>query len=117
MRGSTRPQIKAVAAGRIAPNASPSTGTIAIRGVWDIIFHPDDIAEPGARFGQRLLDVAKGLARLLRRIIHNGHLRVVESGCAGDKDPVAVDYRAAVACLCLKTRSGGDQAAHVTPSH
>jgi hypothetical protein len=29
IRGSTRPQIKAVAAGRIAPNTSPKTGTIA----------------------------------------------------------------------------------------
>ena len=29
IRGSTRPQIKAVAAGRIAPNTSPRTGTIA----------------------------------------------------------------------------------------
>jgi hypothetical protein len=29
MRGSTRPQITAVAAGRIVPKTSPNTGTIA----------------------------------------------------------------------------------------
>ena len=101
MRGSTRPQNTAVAAGRIAPKTSASTGTM--RGQSSrfgyVVPDPDDIGETGAGLGEGALDIAEGLPRLLGRIVGDRHRRVVEAGRAGDEHPLAIDHGAAVAGL------------------
>ena len=73
-----------------------------IRGFRYVIFHPYDIGETGARLGQRLLDVAERLTRLLGRILRDGHLRVIEAGGAGDENPLTINDGTAVPGLGLE---------------
>src|SRR5207248_9142033 len=84
-----------------------------VRGIWHKISHSYYIGQVGARLGQRRFDVAKGLARLLHRVVGNGHLRIIEPGRASYKNPLAVDHCPAIPSLGLETRAGGNEPPHI----
>jgi len=118
MRGSTRPQTSAVAAGRISAEdlAEHRDDSGPITDVRHVVANSHNVGEAGTGFAQRLLDVAEDLARLLGRVFGDRHRRVVEPGRAGDKDPLAVDDGSAVPGRRLEPRARGDQAAHFKQS-
>jgi hypothetical protein len=60
------------------------------------VAHPNDIRETTSSLGQGSFDVPHALLRLLDHIAGDGHRPIVESGRAGHKYQVAVNYGAGI---------------------
>jgi hypothetical protein len=61
------------------------------------VVHPDYVGQTSICLQQSRLNVLQTLLGLLEKIVRDGHGGVVVAGGAGDKDPIALHHRAAIA--------------------